>query len=94
MVLGGAGYLIASSEDRSARQVTSDRSRRVEATVEVLRDHPLVGVGLGAQPAESQARSSRGSPTRFVSHTTPLTVAAELGVLGLLSYLDSSPGRP
>lgn len=93
VLLGGAGYLVASSEDRSARQVTSDRSRRVEATVEVIRDHPLVGVGLGAQPAESQARSEQGgSPTRFVSHTTPLTVAAELGVLGLLSYLGFLAG--
>ena len=93
VLLAGAGYLVASSEDKSARQVTSDRSRRVEATVEVIRDHPLVGVGLGAQPSESQARSDQGgSPTRFVSHTTPLTVAAELGVLGLLSYLGFLAG--
>jgi O-antigen ligase len=84
----GAGYLIASSGDRSAREVTSDRSRRIEATAEVIRDHPLMGVGLGAQPTESQARSEQGgSPTRFVSHTTPLTVAAELGVLGLIAYV-------
>jgi putative inorganic carbon (HCO3(-)) transporter len=88
VLLAGAGYLVASSDGKSAREVTSDRSRRVEATVEVIRDHPVVGVGLGAQPAESQARSEQGgSPTRFVSHTTPLTVAAELGILGLLSYL-------
>jgi putative inorganic carbon (hco3(-)) transporter len=88
VLIVGAGYLVASSEDRSAREVTSDRSRRVEATAEVIRDHPLAGVGLGAQPTESQARSEQGgSPTRFVSHTTPLTVAAELGVLGLLAYL-------
>ena len=88
VLLTGAAYLVVSSDDRSAREVTSDRSRRVEATVEVIRDQPLIGVGLGAQPAESQARSEQGgSPTRFVSHTTPLTVAAELGVLGLLAYL-------
>ena len=88
VALVGAGVFITSSEDRSAREVTSDRSRRVEATAEVIKDHPLVGVGLGAQPAESQARSEQGgSPTRFVSHTTPLTVAAELGLLGLAAYL-------
>jgi hypothetical protein len=93
VVLGGAVYVVASSEDRSAREVTSDRSRRVEATVEVIQDHPVVGVGLGAQPAESQARSEQGgSPTRFVSHTTPLTVAAELGVLGLVAYLSFLAG--
>src|SRR5918992_2185611 len=93
VLLTGAAYLVVSSDDRSAREVTSDRSRRVEATVEVIRDQPLIGVGLGAQPAESQARSEQGgSPTRFVSHTTPLTVAAELGVLGLLAYLSFLAG--
>ena len=43
-------------------------------------------VGLGSQPVASQARSEQGSPTRFVSHTTPLTVAAELGVIGWAAY--------
>jgi len=36
-----------------------------------------------AAPSISQA----GSPTRFVSHTTPLTIAAELGILGLIAYV-------
>jgi O-antigen ligase len=88
VVLGGAGLVAASIEDHSTRRVTSDRSRRVEQTAKVIRDHPLVGVGLGAQPVESQKRSRQGgSPSRFVSHTTPLTVAAELGLLGLAAYL-------
>jgi O-antigen ligase len=88
VLLGGAGLVAASIEDHSTRRVTSDRSRRVELTAKVIRDHPVVGVGLGAQPIESQKRSTQGgSPSRFVSHATPLTVAAELGVLGLAAYL-------
>jgi hypothetical protein len=88
VLIAGAAYFVASSEDKSAREVTSDRSRRIDLTVEVFRDHPLRGAGLGAQPTESQARSEQGgAPSRFVSHTTPLTVAAELGVLGLVFYL-------
>jgi hypothetical protein len=88
VVLGGAVAFAASAGDHSARRVTSDRSRRVELTLKVVRDHPLAGVGLGAQPIASQARSKQGgSPTRFVSHTTPLTIAAELGVLGLAAYI-------
>ena len=60
----------------------------------MVRDRPLAGVGLGSQPAASQARSKQGgSPTRFVSHTTPLTVAAELGVLGLAAYAALLPER-
>jgi hypothetical protein len=88
VLLGAAGVVLVAIEDHSARRFTSDRSRRVELTVKVFRDHPVEGVGLGSQPVASQARSEQGgSPTRFVSHTTPLTVAAELGVIGLGAYL-------
>ena len=88
VLLGAAAILVNSVRDHSARRFTSDRSRRVELTWKVFRAHPAVGVGLGSQPVASQARSKQGgSPTRFVSHTTPLTVAAELGVLGLAAYL-------
>jgi hypothetical protein len=88
VLLGAAGVVLVSIEDHSARRFTSDRSRRVELTYKVFRDHPVEGVGLGSQPIASQARSEQGgSPTRFVSHTTPLTVAAELGVIGFAAYL-------
>jgi hypothetical protein len=87
VLLGAAGVVFVSVQDHSARRFTSDRSRRVELTLKVFRDHPVEGVGLGAQPIASQARSEQGgSPTRFVSHTTPLTVAAELGIIGLAAY--------
>ena len=88
VVLAGAGLVVASIGRHSAQQVTSDRSRRIDLTLKVFRSHPLVGVGLGAQPLASRARSTQGgSPTRFVSHTTPLTIAAELGLVGLAAYL-------
>jgi O-antigen ligase len=88
VVIGAAGVVLVAIEDHSARRFTSDRSRRVELTVKVFRDHPVEGVGLGSQAIASQARSEQGgSPTRFVSHTTPLTVAAELGVIGVAAYL-------
>jgi O-antigen ligase len=81
------GFLVAELEDESARRVTSDRSRRVEVAADVYRAHPVVGAGIGAQPAESQARSERfGQVGGFVSHTTPLTVAAELGSIGVALY--------
>ncbi len=87
VALGGAGLVAASAGGHSVRRVTSDRSRRIELPAKVFRDHPVAGVGLGGQPLASQANSERGgSKDRFVSHTTPLTVAAELGVLGLLAY--------
>ncbi len=88
VAIAGAGFIVASVGRHSLKQVTSDRSRRIELTVKVVRSHPFAGVGLGAQPLASRARSTqRGSPTRFVSHTTPLTIAAELGLIGLAAYL-------
>jgi len=87
VLLGAAAIVFNSARDHSARRFTSDRSRRVELTWKVFKANPVAGVGLGAQPVASQARSKQGgSPTRFVSHTTPLTVAAELGVIGLAAY--------
>ena len=50
----------------------------------MIEEHPLIGVGIGgpaAAPAASWPGSDRPTPN-FVSHTTPLTVAAELGVVG------------
>ena len=71
----------------STQRVTSDRSRRIDLTAKVIRHHPLVGVGLGSQPKASQAVSKNGGPpSLFVSHTTPLTVFAELGIVGLALY--------
>jgi O-antigen ligase len=89
VVLVGAFAVAAESiGNHSARRFTSDRSRRIELTVKAFRDHPAAGVGLGSQPVASKARSKQGgSPTRFVSHTTPLTVLAELGIVGLAAYL-------
>jgi O-Antigen ligase len=87
-VLAGAGYLGAKLiSGESLNQVTSDRTERVEDTTRVIEAHPLIGVGIGGQPRASKelADSDRPTPT-FVSHTTPLTVAAELGLVGLALY--------
>jgi hypothetical protein len=72
----------------SVQKATSDRSRRINLTAKVFVHHPLDGVGIGGQPRASQKLASHFGPLQnFVSHTTPLTVAAELGIVGLLLYL-------
>src|SRR5215208_6874770 len=86
--LVGCGYLavqVASGE--SLNRITSDRTNRVEDAVRVIEKHPLVGVGIGGQPRASRRLANSQRPTpNFVSHTTPLTVFAELGVIGLALY--------
>jgi O-antigen ligase len=75
------------ADGKSLNRITSDRTERVQDATRVIKHHPLVGVGIGGQPRASRrlAHSDRPTPT-FVSHTTPLTVFAELGIVGLALY--------
>jgi O-antigen ligase len=94
-VFGAVSIVLASvlvlshANGASTRQVTSDRSRLVDVTWTVIRHHPIVGVGVGGQPRASRDEAAESStiPSRDRSHTTPLTVAAELGVLGAAAYV-------
>jgi O-antigen ligase/polysaccharide polymerase Wzy-like membrane protein len=83
-----AGAVAASAtEGRSARDVTSGRSRLVSITVDAYELRPVAGVGIGGQPQASADATGRRTPRRNASHTTPLTVLAELGVVGFALYL-------
>jgi O-antigen ligase len=54
----------------------------------VVEEDPLIGVGIGGQPRASRELMNSDRPTpNFVSHTTPLTVAAELGAIGVALYV-------
>ena len=83
-----AGAVAADAvEGRSARDATSGRSRLVTVTLDAFEARPIAGVGVGGQPRASAEESGKGSPSRNASHTTPLTVLAELGILGFALYL-------
>jgi O-antigen ligase len=86
--LVGCGYLAVQVADGdSLNRITSDRTNRVEDALRVIEEHPVVGVGIGGQPRASRRLAGSERPTpNFVSHTTPLTIFAELGVIGLALY--------
>jgi O-antigen ligase/polysaccharide polymerase Wzy-like membrane protein len=84
--LAAAGVAGASIGGRSAKDVTSGRSRLVEVTVDAFKERPVAGVGIGGQPRASSDIAGKGSPSRNASHTTPLTILAELGVVGFALY--------
>jgi len=96
LVVGGLAVVLllvvgflASVEIRgeSLRRETSDRTQRIQDTARVIKEEPVIGVGIGNQAQASRRLSGRDRPTpNFVSHATPLTVAAELGVIGLAAY--------
>jgi O-antigen ligase len=84
--LVAAGAAGAAIGDRSARDVTSGRSRLVSVTMDAFTERPIAGVGVGGQPRASSEIVKKGSPSRNASHTTPLTILAELGVIGFAFY--------
>jgi putative inorganic carbon (HCO3(-)) transporter len=86
--LAAVGYVAVKVIDGdSLNQITSDRTERVEDAVRVIEDAPVLGVGIGGQARASRRLAGSDRPTpNFVSHTTPLTVAAELGAIGLALY--------
>ena len=85
--LAAAGVAGAAIGGRSAKDVTSGRSRLVSVTLDAFTERPIAGVGIGGQPRASSEIVGKGSPSRNASHTTPLTILAELGVVGLASYI-------
>jgi O-antigen ligase len=87
VVLLGAGLFALTAQDESSRRATSGRWDLASLTLPVFLDHPAVGVGIGAQAqASTRLEDASREESRNVSHTTPLTVAAELGLLGLAAY--------
>jgi O-antigen ligase len=88
-VLGAGAYVAVRMIDGAdLNRITSDRTERVEDTARVIEERPVAGVGIGGQPRASRELTGSDRPTpAFVSHTTPLTVAAELGIVGLALYV-------
>lgn len=85
--LAAAAFAAQGIEGRSAKDVTSGRSRLVSITLDAFQLRPVAGVGIGGQPRASAEASGRTSTTRGASHTTPLTILAELGVIGFALYV-------
>jgi O-antigen ligase len=72
----------------SVRKATSGRSDLVSGGAKLFAERPVHGFGSGAFPSEYRAESHRtNSEDVAESHTIPLTVAVEQGVIGLLVYV-------
>jgi O-antigen ligase/polysaccharide polymerase Wzy-like membrane protein len=87
LALVGGIVVLATVDGEPSNRFTRGRSTLVRITLPVYADHPVAGVGIGSQPLVSgQEADGRPGKHRNASHTTPLTIAAELGTLGLLAY--------
>jgi hypothetical protein len=87
-LLLASAVLATVGQDESLRQLTSGRSDLVANSTDIVREHPVGGVGVGAEQRVSvEIALSRTDRLAQTSHTTPLTVAAELGIVGIAAYL-------
>jgi putative inorganic carbon (hco3(-)) transporter len=73
----------------SLSHVTSGRSTLVSKGAKVAVHHPVLGVGVGGfRRAYADITHLRGKePKAAASHTTPVTVAAETGFVGLALFV-------
>jgi hypothetical protein len=91
LVVGIVVLLAAPSEfglEGGANDATSGRYDLIKGGVELWTDAPLAGHGAGAFRREyRRAEKATGERATAASHTIPVTIAAEQGVIGLAVYL-------
>ncbi len=81
-------HLGLSGKGGSASNATSGRTKLVEGGLRLFADRPLEGFGPGSFAQEYRAHEHVTSDSATsASHTIPVTVAAEQGVVGLALYV-------
>lgn len=72
----------------SANNATSGRAKLVSGGLDLFAERPLYGHGSGSFETEYERHSHAGAANATsASHTTPVTVAAEQGLIGLALYV-------
>jgi O-antigen ligase len=83
LVVGLALLAVPSVRHSGVDRVTSERSELVGDGLRLFRAHPLAGVGLGGSTDAASEQTDQGRALRRAQHVMPLTVASELGIVGL-----------
>jgi O-antigen ligase len=74
--------------NQSANDATSGRYDLIKGGVRLAGDEPLTGHGSGSFRREyRRSENASGARATNASHTMPITIAAEQGVVGLAVYL-------
>lgn len=72
----------------STQNATNGRTKLIEGGLELFAKHPLQGYGSGSFQREYERNSKTGAQNATsASHTIPITVAAEQGIVGLALYV-------
>jgi O-antigen ligase len=96
LALGGALVLLAPASlhfglkgaGGSTNNVTSGRTKLISGGLELFAERPLQGYGPGSFERDYRAHSATTAQNATsASHTIPVTVAAEQGIIGLTVYV-------
>jgi hypothetical protein len=86
LILGGPPADESVDKDRTdLAEASSGRTNLISGGIDLFQDAPLAGQGSGS--FATSYRREVEKVRRPVSHTEPITVAAEQGLIGLLPYL-------
>jgi O-antigen ligase len=89
LVLFAPGALnLETGNEAALDRATSGRVDLIEGGLRMVRDRPIAGFGSGSYAERYREREQVSSEkVAAASHTIPLTVTAEQGVIGLAAYL-------
>jgi O-antigen ligase len=88
VLLAPGAIEIDTRSEASLDKATSGRFDLVTGALDMARDRPVWGFGSGSFAERYREREDIGSDrVAAISHTIPLTVAAEQGLIGLAAYL-------
>jgi putative inorganic carbon (HCO3(-)) transporter len=90
LVIGGISLVISPSTfglNQGLNNASSGRANLVTGGLSMFGSRPIQGYGAGAFVTEYRRRYPQISTNLSASHTIPITIAAEQGLIGLLVYL-------
>ena len=87
VVVAGAGLLIRSSSSGSGSLNTEGHGTLVSGGLKLARHRPLYGYGSASFSKEFAREENVPPGDTTISHSEPVTVAAEQGAIGVIAYL-------
>jgi putative inorganic carbon (HCO3(-)) transporter len=87
VVDSGSTVEVGKGSGNSLDQTTSGRTRLARGGLDLAKARPLQGYGSGSFAVEFAKDNALPQNEAAVSHTEPITVAAEQGALGLIAYI-------